>query len=175
MWIATVLGGCRDIRGPYGFAVFQPTLVPCVSADGTPLAIGWVESERRSNHCFDTLDEPPPKPEERHPDYCHVAELLRDPTYGLCTPTTSLQSAHRERLQVAWTLDEADVLEGAVATEADHTTCTVADNDDEDEDGPNVHASLEGSITITEDRGDEATVTFDLDGAWGTVDFEVCR
>lgn len=173
MAAAALLAGCRQLHGPFGFAVFEPTIVTCTSPEGTPLALAWVESKNRSRHCFDSLETAPDN-DERHPEYCELADTLRDPEKGFCSTATRVQSAHKERVQWAWILDEPEVIIGAVATQADHTTCTVAP-DDNDEDGSNAHALLEGTITVTEDLGDTAMVTFDLDGAWGTVEFEVCR
>lgn len=172
--LGLALGGCRALRGPFGFAVTEPVIIPCEGDDG-PLAIGWVSSGRRSDHCFDFLDEPAPEPSKDYTRCEAAGPDIRDPETGLCTTSILLIAPYRQQLSWVWELDEPDVLVGAVADRADHTTCTRADNDDADEDGPNVHALLEGTIAISEDRGDEAVVEFDLDGLWGTVTFEVCR
>ncbi|MEQ1571022.1 MAG: hypothetical protein ABMA64_35660 [Myxococcota bacterium] len=119
------------------------------------------------------LDEEPPDTPGPYVGRCATtAPLVQDPTNGLCTTDPYFLAPRREQLLWVWELDSDGALRGAVAERADHTTCG---GEDEDEDGPNTHAELLGTIEVVEDRGDAALVSFDLDGARGTVEFQVCR
>lgn len=173
MWWASLLG-CRALQGPFGFGAFDPVIMPCVTAEGEPIAVGWVAARQEAwRDCLSFLEEVPDRPEGPYESRCETtAPLLRDPESGLCSSETSFLQPRREQLLWFWSLDAPDAIDGAVADEVDHTECG---GPADDEDGPNTHTALTGSVEVVEDRGDTALVAFALDGVWGELEFEVCR
>lgn len=173
MWWVSLLG-CRALQGPFGFGAFDPVIMPCVTPEGEPIAVGWVSARQEAwNECFSFLDEMPERPEQPYSGACRsLAPDLRDSESGLCSENPYFLRPRREQLLWVWSLEAPDAIAGAVADEVDHTECG---GPADDEDGPNTHTTLTGSVEVVEDRGDTALVAFALDGVWGELEFEVCR
>ena len=169
--LLAALPGCPgpgELDGELSYPIDEAFAVVCETTDGDILVLGVVNS---GDECDDPLDDFAPP--DMGSDCKELRDMLTDHP-DLCSPDVTLSNDRTHMLQF-WLqgASSASDFGAASADQALHYQCSHRDEVEFYWVGD--VESLNGSVTVFEDRGGSAEIEIDVEGMVGTLTFDVCR